>query len=93
MMMALAEDEMTQKLGMIVTMVTTGNKEPLNFEIMKKMTLLLRALPVRFAAVHILSESMAKAKSLNIVMAFLRNRDRARFRSHAGKLLQQSARF
>ena len=88
-MMALSEDEKTQKLGMIVAMITTGkNKGNYNFQILNKMCLMLRALPVRFAAVHMLSESVAQANSLNIITAFLQDRDRVRFRSHAGTSCQ-----
>jgi hypothetical protein len=65
--MAATDDERTQKLGMILAMITIGNEQPVNFETLKKMRLLLQALPVRFAAVHFLHEALVKARALNLM--------------------------
>jgi hypothetical protein len=83
--MAATDDERTQKLGMILALITNGNEQPVNFEILKKTRLLLLALPVRFAAVHFLHESLIQARALNLIIFFLPVRDRARYRSHVGK--------
>jgi hypothetical protein len=88
-MCSMAEDEETQRRGVVCMIYYVGQKlaPEIDFEFATRAARLLEWLPIRFSAIHWCSDHPGTRAFKALLVLLLGHRNRARFRIHDGMLI------